>query len=372
MDQEVEQAVSVERDRFADLLRTLALGSVIYGHWLMAAVWHDADGALRVDNVLNHARGLWPLTWVAVLVPLFFFVGGHVNATSWRRTQAAGGTAGQFIRRRLARLFVPIIPFLVFVGVGVGIALVAGAPRDLVRGITIVVVMPLWFIAVYAVLAMLIPVMVRLDERCGAVVWIVMAVAAAGFDGLRFLTDDSVVATPNYILVWGLAQQIGIAYATGRWRDWTPRAIALCGGAILVLLVLAVSLGPWPPSMIGLSGERSNFAPPAVPALLIMGVQIAVALLLRPALQRILARPATARRLDMASAYAMPAFLWHLPVLVMCVGLFLLTGIAPPEPATLAWWLTRVIVLPVLTVALWGWLRLLSKSTLVSGVSRSS
>lgn len=368
MSQEAGQVVSVERDRFADLLRTLALGSVVYGHWLMAAVWHDADGVLRVDNVLNHARGLWPLTWVAVLVPLFFFVGGHVNATSWRRTQAAGGTAAQFIKRRLARLFVPIVPFLAFVGIGVGIALMAGAPRDLVRGITLVVVMPLWFIAVYAVLAMLIPPMVRLDARFGVAVWIVMALAAAGFDGLRFLTDNAGVAAPNYVLVWGLAQQIGIAYASGRWRDWTPRAIATWGGVVFVLLILAVSVGPWPPSMIGLSGERSNFAPPAVPALLIMGVQIAVVLLLRPALQRILTRPTTARRLDVASAYAMPAFLWHLPVLVMCVGLFLLTGVALPEPATATWWLTRLIVLPVLTVALWAWLRLLAKSPLVSGV----
>lgn len=341
-------------------LRTAALGAVVLGHWVMAAIWVD-DTGLHAGNVLNFAYYLWPITWVLLLVPLFFLVGGFANATSWQRIQRQGGSYSRFLRRRLGGLLPPIIPFLLVVAAGVGAALALGAPKNLVVGVAVVVVMPLWFLAVYIVLALATKPMLALHQRFGIKVWCAMALAGVGFDLLRFTTGDSWVAFPNYFFVWGLAQQIGFAYADGSLVKMKTRVLTTWAVVAWGLLILTVTIGPWPPSMIGISGERSNFAPPAVPALLLMLAQIPTLLLLRPALNRWLNRQRVAKSLSVASAFAMPAFLWHLPVLVAVTGIALALKVPMPYPASAAWWWSRPFVLMVLAAALTAFLLGLNK-----------
>ncbi len=355
-----DAATRTDRDLFADFLRTVALGAVVFGHWIMAAIWIDHDG-LHADNVLNQAPYLWPLTWVLLLVPLFFLVGGFVNAHSLARVEAAGGSYGTFLRRRLGGLLPPIVPFLIVVATGVGLALALGAPRSLTRGVAVLVVMPLWFLAVYAVLALVTKPMLALHRRFGWGVCVVMALVACGFDALRFATEQAWVAFPNYFLVWGLAQQLGFAYCDGRLLRLRHSILALWTALAFGLLALAVMVGPWPPSMVGLSGERSNFAPPAVPALLLMLAQVPLVLLLRGRVNRWLARPKPARMLSIASAVAMPAFLWHLPVLVAVTGLALLARVPFPLPGSVVWWASRPLWLAVLAGALAGFLWVLAR-----------
>ena len=342
-----------ERDRFADLMRTVALGAVILGHWTMAAVWWQ-DGELKVDNALNLQPWLWPLTWVFVLVPLFFLVGGFANYTSWTRTVSRGGGLREFARRRLVGLWVPVAPFLALVAIAVFAALQAGAPRGTTILVAVFVVMPLWFLLVYTVLALAVPFMLAAHRRWGVWVWLVMALGAIGFDALRTATDNSWAATANYFLVWALAQQIGFAYADGTLARWGKKVLALWAAGATALLVGAVTLGPWPASMIGLAGERSNFSPPAVPALLFMLAQIPLVLLSRDWFAKRLNRPAVAKVLDRASALAMPSFLWHLPVLVLVTGVVLVAGIPLPEPATATWWLTKPLFIFAYVVGLYG------------------
>lgn len=354
------RAKGTDRDPCADFLRTIALTAVVLGHWLMAAVWLE-DGELRAGNVLNHAKYLWPLTWVLLIVPLFFLVGGFVNSQSLERVRAADGSYRDFVRRRLGGLLPPIVPFLSVVILGAGIALAAGAPRPLTLGITILVVMPLWFLAVYVVLALLTGPMLTLHRRFGVWVCVAMAVLACGVDGLRFVVGDSWVAFPNYFLVWGLAQQLGFAYADGSLLRLRRGAHWAWAGGSFALLGAVVAWGPWPASMVGMSGERSNFAPPAIPALLLMLGQVALFLLVRPALSRWLSRPRVAGALRVASAFAMPAFLWHLPILVAVTGIALLVGVPFPAPATMAWWLSRPLWVLVLGAALVGFLLALAR-----------
>lgn len=353
------------RDRFADLLRTLALGAVILGHWTMAAIGRDADGSLVVDNVLNSERWLWPLTWVLVLIPLFFFVGGFSNATSWSRVvERATGPTGEvpgpvrlwavFVRRRLGGLLRPLVPFVLLVAAVVALALALGAPPGLTRTVTVVVVMPLWFVAVFAVLALVAPVMLRLHRRYGWRVVVALSLAVLVVELVLVVSGEAAVGYANYVLVWGTAQQLGFAYADGSLQRLPRRVVARW--AVLALVALAaVTASPWwAESMIGLSGERSNFSPPGIVPLLLGLVQIPVALLLRPHVAPLLDRPRTARALDAASGSSMRAFLWHLPVMVAVTGVLLVLDVPFPDPGTATWWLTRPLWFAVLGLALWG------------------
>ena len=76
---ELAAATPGTRDRYVDLLRVASLGTVVLGHWLMAAVTGDGVG-----NLLAVVPGLQMLTWVLQIMPVFFFVGGFSHALSYR------------------------------------------------------------------------------------------------------------------------------------------------------------------------------------------------------------------------------------------------------------------------------------------------
>lgn len=358
-------AAPAARDSFADLLRTLALGAVVLGHWTMAAVGRDADGGLTVDNILNTERWMWPLTWVLVLIPLFFFVGGFSNATSWsriveRETESTGRTPsfrrlwGIFLRRRLGGLFLPLVPFVLLVAAAVAVALALGAPAGLTRTVAVVVVMPLWFVAVFAALAVVAPVMLRLHARSGWWVVVALSVVVVAVELVGIATGSSAVGSLNYLFVWGTAQQIGFAYADGSLQRMRRSTVAWWAVLAFAALVAVTASPMWAESMIGLSGERSNFSPPGTVPLLLGLVQIPVALLLRPVVAPLLERPRAARVLDVASNSSMRAFLWHLPVMVAVTGVLLLLDVPFPDPGSGTWWATRPLWFAVLGLSLWG------------------
>ena len=341
------------RDRFADLLRTAALGAVILGHWTMAAVRTDDAGEVRVGNVLSVAPALWPVTWVLVLIPLFFLVGGFSNATSLARARARGAASGAWVRARLGGLLRPVVPFVLLVLAAVGAALAAGAPRELVLTVAVVLLMPMWFVVVYAVLAALTPTMLRLDARFGARVPVAMALGAIGVDAVRIVSDQPFAGYLNYVLVWGLAQQLGFAYRDGRLLRLPRRTVAV--GFVLALLAMAAAAASpwWAESMVGTAGQRSPMNPPSTLAMLHVLVQTAAVLLLRPALVHHLDGPRLAPVLDRAAALSMRAFLWHLPVAVVLIGGWLAAGLPLPEPGSATWWWTRPPYLAALGAALW-------------------
>ena len=72
-----------ERNRYLDLLRAVALCGVVYGHWLLVDITYRA-GQLSGRDALDYIEwGRW-VTWVSQVMPVFFLVGGYVNAQSWR------------------------------------------------------------------------------------------------------------------------------------------------------------------------------------------------------------------------------------------------------------------------------------------------
>ena len=340
------------RDRFADLARSVALGAVILGHWTMAAVSVDTDGSLHVGNVLADARWAWPATWLLVLIGIFFVVGGFANATSLARARARGLTAAAWVRRRLAGLLRPVVPFVALVLAVVGVALLAGAPRPLTATVAVAVLMPLWFLAVYAVLVVLAPLGLRLDARWGWRVWVVMSLAAVGVDAVRILTDVPWYGYVNYVLVWGLAQQLGFAYRDGRLTRVRAPGLVVWAVAGFGAMALLASSGGWSWSMVGLPGDRSPMNPPSTMALAHVWAQVPLALLARRALAGRLDGPRVAPALDWVADASLRAFLWHLPLYVVATAVWFAAGWPFPEPASGVWWATRPLVLVVLGAVL--------------------
>ena len=78
-----------DRNRYADLLRVVAIGGVVYGHWLLISVTYR-NGQLSGLDALDYVSwGRW-LTWLFQVMPVFFLVGGYVNAQSWMAHHARG------------------------------------------------------------------------------------------------------------------------------------------------------------------------------------------------------------------------------------------------------------------------------------------
>jgi hypothetical protein len=78
----------------------------------------------------------------------------------------------------------------------------------------LLIVSPLWFIAVYLALVLLTPLAIRLHQRFGPLVLVILAGLAALVDVLRFGQHAAWAALINLIVVWALCHQLGFYYRT--------------------------------------------------------------------------------------------------------------------------------------------------------------
>ena len=86
--EELAAATPATRDRVVDFLRAVSILAVVFGHWFIGVV-HWQDGVIRTTSAIGVTPGLWLLTWVFQVMPLFFFVGGYANATAYASSKAA-------------------------------------------------------------------------------------------------------------------------------------------------------------------------------------------------------------------------------------------------------------------------------------------
>ena len=171
-------SMTMDRNRYVDLLRVLAIGGVVYGHWLLVSITYSRGQLSGVDAISYISWAPW-VTWAFQVMPVFFLVGGYVNARSWPSHQARGETWTVWVRDRALRL---LWPTAVFVTVGVltaSCALLAGAPGAEVGEAAWLVALQLWFLPVYLLLAALTPALLAAHRRWGLRVPLVMAAAAA-------------------------------------------------------------------------------------------------------------------------------------------------------------------------------------------------
>lgn len=355
------EATPASRDKYVDLLRVASLGTVVLGHWLMAAVSVRGDGRAEVGNLLAVEPRLQLLTWALQVMPVFFFVGGFSHALSYRSLRRKAGEHGEngengeqgengggalysvFLRARLQRLLRPTV---VFIGVWGALALalqLAGREGGLLDVSLRLVAQPLWFIGIYLAMVAFTPPLLRLHERYGWGAFGGLVAAAGLVDLLRFGFGVPYVEFLNFAFVWLAVHQLGFLRADGKLRR--PYLLA---GAGLAGVVLLVAYGPYPLSMVGMPGEKiSNMAPPTF-ALLCHGLWLVGGVeSLRGPARRWLRRPRVWRAVVAANGVSMTAFLWHLTAMLGVYGALLALGVRLPEPATGAWWAqvpVRVVV----------------------------
>ncbi|MEV7196842.1 acyltransferase [Streptomyces sp. NPDC093510] len=341
------------RDRYVDLLRVASLGTVVVGHWLMAAVTVGDDGA-EVGNLLAVVPELQLVTWALQIMPVFFFVGGFSHALSYRSlSRRSGGRSvySAFLRARLQRLLRPTMVFIGVWGAGALLLQWGGRGGGLLDVALRLVAQPLWFIGVYLAMVAFTPPLLWLHERWGWGAFGALVAAAGAVDVARFAFGVPYLEFLNFAFVWLAVHQLGFLRADGMLR--MPYVLA---GAGLAGASLLVALGPYPLSMVGMPGERvSNMAPPTF-ALLCHGMWLVGAVeLLRAPATRWLARPRVWRGVVAANGVSMTAFLWHLTAMLGVYGTLLALDVPLPEPASAAWWAQvplRMAAATALTVAL--------------------
>ena len=329
------------RDDLVDLLRSVATTTVVVYHWVFTiVVWRD-DGP-HADNPIGYVSGLWSLTWVLQVMPLFFVAGGFVHARSWGRDRERPGAWGAFVKRRAIQLGLPALALIAMVaGAGVAIALLHSGGDPWVPRAVMLVLSPLWFLVVYMALVVTVPLWDRLDRRWGELVPIGLAVSAMGVDLIRFRFGHPEVAWLNMVLVWGAAHQVGWSWE--RLRNAPARfghALVLIGFAALVGLT---NMGLYPRSMVGTTSAAdrfSNMGPPTLPIVALLIFQLGLVVVFRERILQFAENPRTQRFVAWLSKNAMPLFLWH----TVGFGIFfalvrLLVGV--PEQPDLEWWLTR-------------------------------
>ncbi|WP_248963404.1 acyltransferase family protein [Sphaerisporangium perillae] len=332
------------RDVFIDLLRLFGIAVVVLEHWSIPVLSFD-HGRIATGNALT-APGAFAITWLSQVMPLVFFAGGAANAISHRSHQARGLAEPLWLAGRVRRLAWPVLP-LAAVWIPLPHLLLAlGLPAQPVETAARLAGQLLWFLAIYLVAVALTPVLLRLGERYGGRVPAVLAAGAIVVDVVRFNGFEP-AGFLNVGLVWLAVHQLGFLYASGRLAGF--RLMAAGGFAVAAALV---AFGPYPGSMIGMPGAAvSNMAPPTTALLAVAFGQIGLAMLLRPRLVRLAARPAVARAMAWAGPRMMTVYLWHMSALFVVAGVAVVAlGIATPAPGGVAWlagwpiWLAALVL----------------------------
>lgn len=344
-----------ERNRVVDTMRVVSILVVVFGHWTLAAVTYE-DGDLVAGHLLELASWTHPLTWLFQVMPIFFFVGGYANALSWRSARRKGGSYGGWLRERMRRLALPVIPLLIVWGVGGWLAIQAGLDWEKLQLASQVALVPTWFLAAYVVIVTLTPPALFLWERYG---WWAL-VAGLGMAGLADVLDLAGgvvwVGFLNYLFVWGMVHMLGFAWVDGgfasRWRRYATLAVGF------VTTLVLVWAGPYPVAMVGLdTAEITNSYPPRVTLAFLGLFQAGLVLVFEPLIQRAAERLRVWMFVVGISALIMTLYLWHLTAMVIVIGGSLAFdgfGLGL-EPLTGAWWWSRLIwyvVCGAVTVAL--------------------
>ncbi|MGI5285506.1 acyltransferase family protein [Nonomuraea polychroma] len=333
-----------ERDKYVDWLRALSLVVVVVWHWAFTILVWKPHGP-EPTSPLGFTSGLWILTWLLQVLPLFFYVGGHVHLLSWRRAKQRGVGIGSFVWRRIRALALPAL-FLSGVWVAIGAAVTFTFQVDWMWRVVLLVLSPLWFLGVYLVLIALLPVALWLHQRYDVLTLIWLGGAALVVDVVRFRYGVDWVGWLNMIIVWGLAHQAGFFYdrivALPRRYD-----VALLWTGLFALFGLVYS-GIYPGSMVGVPGDKwSNMAPPTFVIVALLLFQIGLVEVLRPAMERVLERPGWRRVNDFINRYALPLFLFHTTGMAISLGLswWLLGTLGSTIPPDWEWWIERPIAI---------------------------
>ncbi|MFB6958000.1 acyltransferase family protein [Streptomyces sp. NPDC056309] len=202
------------RDRYVDFLRAWAIVLVVLGHWLITGLVRQSDGRITAPELLATVPWTQWLTLGFQIMPLFFLAGGHAAGGSWSRARAAGASATGWVGRRALRLLLPAGAYSGLVLLAVGICTAVGVEPGTLALVGWAMAMQFWFLPVYLLLSALTPPLHAAHRRWGLRVAVVMGLGAAAVDALVVTVHVPYVGLADYVLVWGVAYQLGFC-----WRD---------------------------------------------------------------------------------------------------------------------------------------------------------
>ena len=332
------------RDVFMDVLRVGSVLIVVGGHWVTTTViWEE--GEISVENALSVIPQSHLATWLVQVMPLLFFVGGFANARSLAHHS---GNYLTYLRARLVRLLAPTVVFIaVWLVVGIAAQALPLPEPNVVERAADGAAIPLWFLGLYVVMVALAPPLRRLHNHLGWWVPVLFIVGAAAVDVLVHGLGYDTVGVANYALVWLLPHQLGFFYADERLQRVVGRAAGLLAAVGLVGLVVAVTFGGYPMSMIGVAGEdRWNTDPPSLALVALTLWLIGLALLARPKI-RLWAR-GRRRLVERLNSVTLTLYLWHVSALAIAAAVVYPLGFPRPETGSALWWVTRPLWLAVL------------------------
>ncbi|MGH2807070.1 MAG: acyltransferase family protein [Actinomycetota bacterium] len=340
------------RDRYVDLLRAFSIAVVVFGHWLMAIVFYD-NGNVSGESALDAIPGMWILTWLLQVMPLFFFVGGFSNLTSIEAARRKGQSTRTFVRSRVERLMKPTV---VFISTWLVVAFVLEQTfglGDALRHATALIAKPVWFLAVYLLVVALAPRMLDLHKRFRWTVPAVMVAGAIVVDITRIAFDVELLGYLNFAFVWLFAHQLGFFYADGTLPAKSRRFFVVAAALGLGALVALTNIGVYTRSMVGVADQYvSNNDPPSICLIALTTWLVSLAMLLRGPITRWLATPRNWAAVIAANSMIMTVFLWHLTALLIAVVVAYPLGFPQYAGGTLGWWLTRPAWIAILCLAL--------------------
>jgi hypothetical protein len=339
----IAEETPADRNRYVDLLRALSISAVVLGHWLIAAPAF-MGGIASFDHLLQiQPRAQW-LTWLFQVMPVFFFVGGYSNGVSWDGAQAKGLRYSFWLESRLKRLLGPVIPLVLLWGL-LGIAgYFIGLPEKMIQLGSQISLVPTWFLAIYFIIVMFVPLTRALWRKLGLLSVILPFSLAVIGDIVYFNTEYQWYGWFNYFFIWGAVHQLGYAWQQGRFTGVVPSlCLALVSGVFLVLLT---QLGPYPISLIGVPGaEFSNTTPPKLPLIALGLTQIGLLLALEGPIRNWLSNAKVWTVTVLVNGFIMPIFLWHSTVMILTIGtcFWLLPIVLSLEPGSATWWAYRPV-----------------------------
>lgn len=341
---ELASATPSSRDRYVDLLRVVALGLVMMGHFLMAGVTRLPDGSIEVANSLVSVTEARTLTWIFQVMPVFFVVGGFSHALTLRSLSRSGGTYADFADMRARRLLEPTSAFVAFGVMAAVLVELSGTPDSNTEYALRIIGQPLWFVGIYLLVVAFAPLMLRLHQRFGVSVVVVLAASVVVVDVLGIGLGVPLVGYLNFLTTWLAIHQVGFFWADGRLLNRRLARLLVVGGATSA--VLLVALGPYPLSMVSLPGEKvSNLAPPSTALLALAMLQIGLLVLLRDVANRWLQRARVWTAVIAANGVVMTAFLWHFTAIVVVNAVVVQAGLPSPPVGSASWWLLRIPML---------------------------
>ena len=333
----------VSRNRYVDFLRALSILSVVFGHWLMAAPYYAA-GEPRMDHLLAVVPWSQWLTWMFQVMPIFFFVGGFSNMTSWEGAKRKGQKYEVWLAGRLQRLLGPVLPLLAFWVVLALAGRLFHVSTGFIQTGSRIALVPIWFLAVYIMVVLFVPLTHAAWERFKMGSIILPVLCAAVIDYLFFAAHMRLLGWLNYPFVWLSVHQLGYAWFKGYFTSPVKNAaMAVLGIGSLLALVF---WGPYPLSLVGVpTDEISNTLPPKLPLLALGFAQIGLAMTLEKPARKWLNRRGPWTATVMINGMIMTVFLWHSTAMMLVIGLGFLIQ---PEmyavvPGSGLWWGLRPI-----------------------------